>query len=101
MKEYEAKSIEELRFEDYQAKRGGGLTQKPATLIFGQPRCSTCIFGSTATTANKPLFGGTKTAATGSTFGGSTGFGGFGTAAPAATPTTSIFGSVCVFFIDI
>jgi hypothetical protein len=74
--------------------------QKPATSIFGQPAAAqptTSIFGSTATTANKPLFGRTTTAATGSTFGGSTGFGGFGTAAPAAAPTTSIFGSVCIF----
>jgi hypothetical protein len=75
--------------------------QKPATSIFGQPAAaqpSTSLFGSTATILNKPLFGGTTTAATGSMFGGSTGFGGFGTAAPAAAPTTSIIGSVCVFF---
>lgn len=65
MKEYENKSLEELRLEDYVANRKGrqqtggvfGQTQ-PTAGPFGAPSTSTAtggLFGST--TENKPLFG--------------------------------------------
>jgi hypothetical protein len=72
VQEYENKSLEELRVEDYLANRkgpgqGGGLM----TGAFGQNTASTGLFGSTATNTGglfgqkpaetKPLFGSTNT----------------------------------------
>ncbi|KAF7286165.1 hypothetical protein GWI33_007127 [Rhynchophorus ferrugineus] len=74
MKEYESKSFEELRFEDYQANRKG----PQQTTGFGTP-----AFGAASTTA--PLFG--QTDANKSTFGQSTAF-----AQPFGQNTTNTFG---------
>ncbi|KHN86939.1 Nuclear pore complex protein Nup98-Nup96 [Toxocara canis] len=82
MKQYEGKSLEELRCEDYIANRRGATV---GSLSFGQsqPTTSTSLFGASTTTQsslfgsqNKPLFGGTST---------------FGTTTTTATP--SLFGS--------
>ncbi|XP_023223546.1 nuclear pore complex protein Nup98-Nup96-like [Centruroides sculpturatus] len=72
MKEYENKSLEELRVEDYVANRkgpqGGNIGAFGSTgqaSLFGTPAStSTFSFG---TTQNKPLFGGTSTSSFGST----------------------------------
>ncbi|XP_055387483.1 nuclear pore complex protein Nup98-Nup96 [Condylostylus longicornis] len=78
MKEYENKSIEELRFEDYLANRKG--TQGGSN-IFGQPSGSTGLFGTNTqqgtglfgqTTDNKSVFGTANTLGTGSAFGQNT-----------------------------
>ncbi|KAG8544950.1 hypothetical protein GDO81_021581 [Engystomops pustulosus] len=95
MKEYESKSLEELRLEDYQANRKG--PQNPvgaatATGLFGAPTAtssaSTGLFGTTPSSSsfsfgNKNAFGQST-----STFGANTG-GLFGP--PAAQPATSLF----------
>ncbi|CAH2226048.1 nuclear pore complex Nup98-Nup96 isoform X1 [Pelobates cultripes] len=95
MKEYESKSLEELRLEDYQANRKGPQNPVGAatgTGLFGASTAtssaSTGLFGSTANTSfsfggNKNTFG---TSASG--FGASTG-GLFG--ATASQPATSLF----------
>uniref|UniRef100_A0A1Q3F4Q0 Nuclear pore complex protein Nup98-Nup96 n=1 Tax=Culex tarsalis TaxID=7177 RepID=A0A1Q3F4Q0_CULTA len=94
MKEYENKSVEELRIEDYQANRkgpqagapapGGFFGATPAATPFGAPagQPTQSLFGTTTTSQQSTgLFGGTTTntfgttaapafgAATGSTFG--------------------------------
>ncbi|KAE8628184.1 hypothetical protein XENTR_v10007381 [Xenopus tropicalis] len=97
MKEYESKSLEELRLEDYQANRKGPQNPVGAptgTGLFGTSAAtssaSTGIFGSTAANnsfsfaGNKTTFG---TAGTGA-FGGNTG-GLFGQ--PANQPAASLF----------
>ncbi|XP_066444628.1 nuclear pore complex protein Nup98-Nup96 isoform X2 [Eleutherodactylus coqui] len=95
MKEYESKSLEELRLEDYQANRKG--PQNPVgtatgTGLFGASTAtsssSTGLFGTTPSSSsfsfgNKNAFGQTT-----STFGANTG-GLFGQ--PAAQPATSLF----------
>lgn len=75
MKEYENKSFEELRFEDYQANRKG----PQQSTAFGSP-----AFGA-APTSSAPLFG--QTDANKSAFGQSTSFG-----QPFGQTTTSTFG---------
>ena len=88
MKEYESKSLEEIRCEDYMANRKGpqtGGVQQGATTggLFGAAPNQTApatggLFGSTATSQpatgglfganqNKPLFGSTSTAGFGAT----------------------------------
>lgn len=75
MKEYENKSLEELRVEDYVANRKGpqggnigAFGSTGQTSLFGTPAStSTFSFGSTQ---NKPLFGGTSTSSFGSTSSG-------------------------------
>ncbi|KAJ1527107.1 hypothetical protein ONE63_008642 [Megalurothrips usitatus] len=91
MKEYENKSLEELRYEDYLANRKGrqqgagvfGQTQ-PTASPFGAPSTSTAtggLFG--ATTENKSLFGQPST---------SIGFGAPSTGFGATAQTGSLFG---------
>ncbi|XP_035208870.1 nuclear pore complex protein Nup98-Nup96-like, partial [Stegodyphus dumicola] len=91
MKEYENKSLEELRVEDYAANRKGGTatamgfgtpTQQPN--LFGTPAASTSGFSFGSTTQAKPLFGttgGTNTFGSGGLFG-----------QPAQTQNTGLFG---------
>ncbi|XP_040282604.1 nuclear pore complex protein Nup98-Nup96 isoform X1 [Bufo bufo] len=95
MKEYESKSLEELRLEDYQANRKG--PQNPVAAATG-----TSLFGASTATSSAPtgLFGATPSSSnfsfgnknafgqTTSTFGANTG-GLFGQ--PAAQPATSLF----------
>ncbi|KAM4697293.1 nuclear pore complex protein Nup98-Nup96 isoform 2-T2 [Discoglossus pictus] len=97
MKEYESKSLEELRFEDYQANRKGPQNPVGAaagTGLFGPSTAtssaSTGLFG--ATPANTSFsFGGNKTAfgTSAGAFGTSTGGGLFGQTA--AQPANSLF----------
>ena len=112
MKEYENKSLEELRFEDYQANRKGSSTSTMFGTTTNQPQTS--LFGSnpssvsfnTANTASsslfnnataKPTFGApaTTTATTSifnSTFNKSFNTNAFGSTAQQPTQTSSIFG---------
>uniref|UniRef100_A0A915APT2 Nuclear pore complex protein Nup98-Nup96 n=1 Tax=Parascaris univalens TaxID=6257 RepID=A0A915APT2_PARUN len=103
MKQYEGKSLEELRCEDYIANRRGTATGTGLSFGQTQPATSTSLFGSTTTqsslfgTQNKPFFGGTSTfgsttTTTPSLFGSTTTTGTslFGTSKPT---TGSLFGS--------
>uniref|UniRef100_A0A1B6CZW3 Nuclear pore complex protein Nup98-Nup96 n=2 Tax=Clastoptera arizonana TaxID=38151 RepID=A0A1B6CZW3_9HEMI len=100
MKEYETKSLEELRLEDYSANRKGpqqGAATAgslfPQPLFGGGASTSTTTGGLFGQTENKPLFGGTNTSlgfgGTSSVFGNTSG-GLFGK--PAATQA-SAFGT--------
>lgn len=111
MKEYESKSLEELRWEDYQDGRKGptqnafgapqpfGAVASSAPSLFGQPAQdqSKLAFGQTPVFGQTPAFG-TQTSAP-SLFGKPTGFGtttttssfGFGSA-----PSNNLFGSAGV-----
>ena len=93
MKDYESKSLEELRIEDYMANRKGPQTAAPATGIFGVTPLAPTVapgafggfgaFGANANTAaQKPLFGATQPAS------GVTPFG----TTPATGTGTSLFG---------
>ncbi|XP_034406784.1 nuclear pore complex protein Nup98-Nup96 isoform X7 [Cyclopterus lumpus] len=97
MKEYENKSLEELRLEDYQAGRKGPTNPMaaPTGSLFGAaaapPTAATGLFGAAAPNTNFS-FGQNKT-----TFGAAPAAGGFGAAAgglfgqPAAQPASSLF----------
>ncbi|VDK70240.1 unnamed protein product [Litomosoides sigmodontis] len=92
MKQYENKSLEELRCDDYLANRKG---PQSSGLVFGQTSQPSSLFGSSTTTTqssifgqNKPLFGSSSTGFGATTTTSSVLFG-----TPATTTTTSIFGS--------
>ncbi|XP_054715876.1 nuclear pore complex protein Nup98-Nup96-like [Uloborus diversus] len=94
MKEYENKSLEELRVEDYAANRKGGSAgaiggfgnPTPQTGLFGVPAASSSsAFSFGSTTQAKPLFGTTGST---NTFGGGGGL--FGQ--PAQNQSTGLFG---------
>lgn len=97
MKEYENKSLEELRMEDYQANRKGpqqsvgfGATSTGGGLFGSTPATSTFSFNATP---SKPLFGGTGTSTFGTTtpslFGQSSTTGLFNKPLPFGTTTTA------------
>lgn len=85
MKEYESKSIEELRYEDYQANRKQGTSSTTSTTsgLFGSTQPTTGgLFGSSSTPGSTSLFGASKPATT-SLFGST----------PSSTASTSLFGA--------
>ncbi|CAH0385420.1 unnamed protein product [Bemisia tabaci] len=97
MKEYEGKSLEELRLEDYMViKKGGQQPQGTTPGLFGSTAAPTLFGGATTSTStgtgifgsteNKPLFGGTTSAI--GTFGSTSG----GTLFSSNTGTTDLFG---------
>lgn len=110
MKEYENKSLEELRYEDYQANRKGTASTmfgsppasqqtsslfapSPSTVSFNTPNTGSSLFNT-----SKPAFGATTTTATtsifNSTFNKSFNTNAFGsTAQQPTTQTSSLFGS--------
>ncbi|VDN08047.1 unnamed protein product [Thelazia callipaeda] len=79
MKQYENKSLEELRCDDYLANRKG---PQNSGLVFGQGTQSSSLFGSTPNTTQSSIFGQNKPL-----FGASTGFG------TATTTSSSLFGT--------
>nr|CAD7395541.1 unnamed protein product [Timema cristinae] len=73
MKEYESKSLEELRFEDYSANRKGPQQGSQQVGLFGA-QATAPLFGAASTSANTgSIFSDNK-----SLFGASTSLGGFG-----------------------
>ncbi|XP_048773367.2 nuclear pore complex protein Nup98-Nup96-like isoform X2 [Ostrea edulis] len=95
MKEYQSKSLEELRVEDYLANRKG----KQTATAFATPSASsafnatpastgTSLFGQQQQQQNNTLFGQSKSLFGASTATGTSGFSGFGT----TTSTQSLFG---------
>ncbi|EED91206.1 hypothetical protein THAPSDRAFT_262891, partial [Thalassiosira pseudonana CCMP1335] len=105
MPQYEQKSFEELRLEDYLAGNKGTQGQAPVSTGFGgfgaapQPApAPTGLFGAPAA-APTSLFGSSTPAPVGNLFGSSsatpapsTGFGGFGAAPQPAPTSTGLFG---------
>ncbi|XP_052868912.1 nuclear pore complex protein Nup98-Nup96 [Anopheles cruzii] len=92
MKDYENKSVEELRFEDYVANRKGPQAGAPGGGLFGGAAQTTGLFGTT-TQQTSGLFGQNAAApATGGLFGTSTNTFGATTTPPFGTTAGSTFG---------
>ena len=102
MKEYEAKSLEELRHEDYTANRkgpqgagGAGMFgQAPSNSLFGAPTSQPSLFGQNTAPMSSGLFGSTPNAfgQTTNTFANNNqpaGGGLFGATKPFGAPTTT------------
>lgn len=85
MKEYEGKSLEELRWEDYQANRKGPQGNQSGSSLFGSPLATPVgggLFGSgTMPTSSTPLFGQTESKSV------------FGSASSAFGQSSSSFGT--------
>uniref|UniRef100_A0A182PA24 Nuclear pore complex protein Nup98-Nup96 n=1 Tax=Anopheles epiroticus TaxID=199890 RepID=A0A182PA24_9DIPT len=94
MKDYENKSVEELRFEDYAANRKGPQAGAPgAGGLFGAGTQSTGLFGATGATQSTGLFGQNQTQpAAGGLFGTSTNTFGATTTPAFGTTAGSTFG---------